>query len=414
MDAKQLFPALLEPLEPRFLISASPTFLAAQLNTSLFGVGGSTGEFTLSVTSDPKDDCGGTNATARSIYLNRSGNAAFRGTTNYAGDRDVLTFIARKDGLLRVGMSATGRGNLLDSRIFAYDASGNLLASNDNSEPGTSNAVATFSVQAGARYYVWADGAGGTTGTYRIDLITNPNPVPPPNNPPSVVGETAQTSEDTPITIPNVLANDSDPDGDTLSIGGFTQPTHGSVSYNGSGTFGYTPQANYNGADGFTYTVSDGRGGSTTAMLSITVNSINDAPVAANDVVATNEDILVITGNVLANDSDADGDALTVSGFTQPARGSVSYDGGGTFRYTPQANYNGADSFTYTVSDGQGGIATATVSITVNPVNDAPVANDDGATTLEDTPVVTGNVLANDSDADGDALTVSGFTQPSN
>src|SRR5947209_13638788 len=141
----------------------------------------------------------------------------------------------------------------------------------------------------------------------------------------------------------------------------------------------------------------------------MTVFRANDAPVARDDVAATDEDTAA-TVNVLANDSDVDGDALTVTAVTQGAHGAVTVNADGTLTYAPAADFNGGDSFTYTVSDGHGGFATATVRITVRPVNDAPVARDDAATTDEDT-AITLNVLANDTDVDGDSLTLSGVTQ---
>ncbi|MCP3937132.1 MAG: tandem-95 repeat protein, partial [Actinomycetia bacterium] len=109
------------------------------------------------------------------------------------------------------------------------------------------------------------------------------------------------------------------------------------------------------------------------ATVTVTVNATQDVPVAGDDVVATAEDTAVTTGNVLANDTDPDGDTLSVDSFTQGANGSVSYNADGTFTYTPHADFNGTDTFTYTVDDGQGNTDTATVTVTVNAVQDAPI-----------------------------------------
>ncbi len=117
------------------------------------------------------------------------------------------------------------------------------------------------------------------------------------------------------------------------------------------------------------------------------------------------------TVTVLANDSDIDRDALSVTGATDPPNGTAVVNGDNTITYTPDAGYNGSDSFDYTVSDGHGGTDTATVNVTVSSENDPPSAVDDSATTPEDT-AVSVTVLANDSDPDADTLGVTGATDP--
>src|SRR5204863_166345 len=112
----------------------------------------------------------------------------------------------------------------------------------------------------------------------------------------------------------------------------------------------YTPAANYNGSDSFTYTVGDGHGGTATASVHVVINPVNDAPVAESDTANLDEDTSA-TVNVLANDSDADGDSLTVTTVTQAVHGSVVLNADGTATYTPAANFNGSDVFTYTISD---------------------------------------------------------------
>ncbi len=253
--------------------------------------------------------------------------------------------------------------------------------------------------------YTISDGNGG------FDTATVNLTVRPVNDQPVAVNDIRTINEDSTINI-NVLANDTDVDGNTLTVSGFTQPANGTVTTGPGGTLKYTPNANYNGTDTFTYTVSDGQGGFDTATVTLTVKPVNDAPDAVNDVRSLNEDA-ALNINVLANDTDVDGNTLTVSGFTQPANGTVTTGPGGTLTYTPNANYNGPDSFTYTISDGQGGFDTATVSLTVNPVNDVPVAVND-IRSLDEDNALNINVLANDTDVDGNTLTVSGFTQPAN
>ncbi|MEN6330125.1 MAG: Ig-like domain-containing protein, partial [Methanobacteriaceae archaeon] len=154
-----------------------------------------------------------------------------------------------------------------------------------------------------------------------------------------------------------------------------TPALHGNVVMNPlDGTYTYTPTGtNYFGQDTFIYTLSAFDGYLTrtdTALVTITIANVNDAPVAVDDTANTNEDTPV-TINVLANDSDPDGNTLTVTGVTQPANGSVVINGGSTVTYTPNSNWNGVDTFTYTISDGNGGTDTAMVTVTVNSVADA-------------------------------------------
>ena len=138
----------------------------------------------------------------------------------------------------------------------------------------------------------------------------------------------------------------------------------------------------------------------------------NNTPTALADSATTSEDI-VVNIDVLSNDDDVDGDALTVDAVTQPANGSVVVNADETVAYTPASNFNGNDGFSYTVADGQGGSDTATVTVNVSAVNDAPAAANDSATTSEDL-AVTIDVLSNDDAVDGDTLTVDSVTQPAN
>jgi hypothetical protein len=245
--------------------------------------------------------------------------------------------------------------------------------------------------------YTTSDSHGGSA-TAAVHVTINPV-----NDAPVTVADSATTDEDTPITV-DVAANDTDVDGDSLSLASVTDGTHGTVAIVG-GKAQYTPSANYHGPDSFTYTVSDGHGGSTEGTVSVTVDSVNDAPVATDDSATTDEDTPV-TINVVANDADVDGDTLSLTSVDSAVHGSASIDNGKAV-FSPDANYHGTGSFSYTVSDGHGGTATASVTVTINSVNDNPVANTDGATTNEDT-VVAVDVRANDTDVDGDAITVSG------
>jgi DNA/RNA endonuclease G (NUC1) len=275
-----------------------------------------------------------------------------------------------------------------------------------NSGTVTYTPASNFNGAASFSYTVCDDGTTNGSPDSKCAAATVNVSVAAVNDNPTAADDSATTDEDTPVTV-NVLSNDSDVENDSLTISAVTQGSHGSVVNNGSNV-SYSPAPNFNGTDSFTYTISDGHGGTATASVSVTINAVNDAPVAVNDSATTDEDTTVNV-NVLSNDSDVDGDSLTVSAVTQGTHGSVT-NNGSNVTYSPAANFNGTDSFTYTISDGHGGTATASVSVTINAVNDAPVAVNDSATTDEDT-AVNVNVLSNDSDVDGDSLTVSGVTQ---
>ncbi len=230
------------------------------------------------------------------------------------------------------------------------------------------------------------------------------------NNPPTANNDSTVTNKGEPVTI-NILANDSDPEGDTLSIASYQQPANGAITDNGNGTLTYTPAAGFEGLDSFSYTITDGNENEATAQVDISVFPPNDAPIAQGDSAVTDEDYAVDI-DVLANDSDANGDTIDIISFTQPSNGTVS-ENGGILSYTPDADFSGSDSFSYTVSDGRGGEASASVDVTVNPVNDAPEAVDDSVATIENSPAII-NILANDSDADGEVISLAAYSQPAN
>ena len=248
--------------------------------------------------------------------------------------------------------------------------------------------------------YTVADGRGGTS-TATVTLT-----VTAANRPPLATPDAATTLEDTAITLP-VTANDTDPDGDPLTVTTTTQPTKGTVTCTATACT-YTPAPNTNGTDTFTSTVTDGKGGTSTTTVTVTVTPVNDPPLARADrtstTVGTPKDL-----SVLGNDTDPDGDPLTVTAFTQPTHGTVSCTAGGVCTYTPGAGYSGGDAFTYTVSDGNGGTSTATVTITV--VNRAPVLAPD-PTSVTSGGTVAIPVLGNDTDPDGDPLTVVAHSDP--
>ena len=224
--------------------------------------------------------------------------------------------------------------------------------------------------------YTVSDGNGGTAqGTVSITVT-------PVNDAPVANPDSASVAEGSSVDVP-VLANDTDVDGDSLSLAGVGAAAHGTASANLDGTVHYVPSGSYTGPDSFTYTVSDG---TTTAQgsVSISVTAINHPPVANADSATVAEDGSVDV-DVLANDTDVDGNSLSLTGVGAATHGATSVVAGKA-RYVPAANYNGSDSFSYTVSDGTA-TSTGAVSITVTSVNDVPTAAAKSAITTTGTPV---------------------------
>ncbi|HTD67739.1 MAG TPA: tandem-95 repeat protein, partial [Candidatus Limnocylindria bacterium] len=171
------------------------------------------------------------------------------------------------------------------------------------------------------------------------------------------------------VTVPGVLGNDSDPDGDALTAAIFTAPAHGTVTLNPNGSFVYRPAANYTGTDTFTYRANDGKTNSAAATVTITISPLNDAPVARDDAYTTPADttLTVAAPGVLANDSDVENNPLSALLVGSPTHGSVTLNANGSFTYVPATNYSGMDVFTYKASDGSATSGVATVTITVVP-----------------------------------------------
>jgi serine/threonine protein phosphatase PrpC len=240
--------------------------------------------------------------------------------------------------------------------------------------------------------YAISDGHGGTdTATVSITVV---------NQLPNAVDDAETSNSGTPITIA-VLANDTDPEHQPLSVTTVGQGAHGTVTINANATVRYTPNADFSGNDSFTYAIGDGHGGTDTATVSITV--INQPPDAVNDAAESNGTPVIIA--VLANDTDPEHQTLTVTAVGPGAHGTANLNPNGTVSYTPAAGYAGPDSLTYSISDGHGGTDTASVSIVVLSPNNAP-----GCGAVEATVITGGTIALNCSDADGDALTVTAAT----
>ena len=224
-------------------------------------------------------------------------------------------------------------------------------------------------------------------------------------------GQDAYTVQEDTSAVLTVLDNDSGEVGETLSLVFFpTRPEHGTaaiITHNGAHAVQYTPAPDYFGPDSFTYLLTDGRGGGTVGLVTLTVQNVADSVVAIADAFTLLGDATGVTLPVLANDENPDAVALTLTLTVNPTHGTAWVDGD-VLRYTPDAAYAGADSLTYALN----GESTALVTLTVVTVNHAPLAVDDAYDSLaEDTAQLLG-VLANDSDPDDDDLTIVAVTRP--
>mgnify|MGYP005842407179 CR=1 FL=1 len=264
--------------------------------------------------------------------------------------------------------------------------------------------------------YTISDGNGGTDSA----TVTVTVGAAPANNAPIAVDDEAPTIQDTPILI-DVLANDSDPDNDPLTITAVSDPANGAAVIQDSQLL-YTPAPAFVGSDIFTYTISDGNGGTDSATVTVTVGALvtSSLPIAVDDFAVTSFETPILM-DVLANDLDPDGDPLTLTAVGSPANGVAAIQDGQVL-YTPNAAFVGADTFSYTISDEQDGTDEATVTVQVlapgqggdtPDVNDPPVAVDDTAKTLVNAAVGIG-VLTNDFDPDGDPLIIESVAQPAN
>ncbi|HCG9794122.1 TPA: tandem-95 repeat protein [Vibrio parahaemolyticus] len=223
-----------------------------------------------------------------------------------------------------------------------------------------------------------------------------------------IVADTATVVEDTP-TIIKVLGNDTfEGDGKVVSLDANNGPANGTVSVNPDGSVTYTPNDNYHGTDSFTYIVTSG-GVSESTTVSVDVTPENDAPVAKDDIATTQEDT-VVTIDVLPNDTDVDGDKLSVESASVPKEQGTVEVVNGKLVFTPAENFNGDAEITYTVTDGEL-TDEAKVTVTVNPVNDAPTIKVDAVESITEDAVSTDTVVATltvrDTDTSEDQLTVS-------
>ncbi|WP_161714282.1 tandem-95 repeat protein, partial [Vibrio parahaemolyticus] len=238
------------------------------------------------------------------------------------------------------------------------------------------------------------------SGSANLDIL-------PINDAPNAENDVITTEEDTAVTI-DVLVNDSDVEGDVLSIQSASVPSEqGSVDIV-NGKLVFTPAENFNGDATITYIVTDGDL-TDEAKVTVTVTPVNDSPVAVDDTTSIQEDTAV-TIDVLTNDTDVDGDKLSIESASVPKEQGTVEVVDGKLVFTPVENFNGHAEIIYTVTDGEL-TDEAKVTVTVNPVNDAPTIKVDAVESITEDAVNTDTVVATltvrDTDTPEDQLTVS-------
>ncbi len=257
------------------------------------------------------------------------------------------------DPVTDVATTVTGKGDAGATVTVTYPNGSTSTATVQADGTWTTTMPATVDLKGGDKVTATQTDSGNNTSGSATAIVTDTN--------------TAPIATAVPITTPQGKAvsgavTATDADGDPLTFTKTTDPSYGTVIVNSDGTYTYTPNASYSGPDSFTVTVSDGKGGTNTAIINITVTLVNDPPIATAVPITTPQD-KPVSGKVTA--TDADGDPLTFTKTTDPTYGTVIVNPDGTYTYTPNANYSGPDSFMVTVSDGKGGTSIVTVSVMI-------------------------------------------------
>lgn len=340
-----------------------------------------------------------------SLTVNSVADIPSANTDNYQTDEDATLTINAIDGLLANDSDIDGGTLTINTSPTVPTQQGQLTLVDDGSftyiPNDNFNGVDTFTYQ--------LINNKGDISTAQVSIAINAV-----NDAPQAINDSGSTYSDTTLTI-DVIANDIDVDGDMLTITAATiAPEYGIVILQNNELV-YEPSPLLGDIATINYTVEDLIGEVSTATVTITVTSTitsNANPVATDSGFPVDEDT-PLDDTLLANHSDSDGGTLSIitTPLTNVTNGTLVLSADSTFTYTPNANFNGTDSFTYTLSDGQGGFDTAQVTLTVNPINDIPVALPDSYTTLKNTPFTViasdfNSLLMNDSDQDADTLTV--------
>ncbi len=329
-------------------------------------------------------------------------NPPFANDDLYTVDEDDVLSVPA-DGVLANDTDA--EGDPLTAQLISNASNGTVSLSGDGSftyTPDTNyNGPDSFTYR--------ASDATGTSNTATVNITVSPINDPPVANPQAVIAE-----EGTPL---DITLTGTDVDGDTLTFVIATGPANGGLLGTPPNVT-YTSNTPYIGPDLFTFTVNDGTVTSLAATVDITVIAPNVPPTAVDDIYSTPEDtqLVVIAPGVLANDNDPESAAMTAELVTTTTNGNLTLNPDGSFTYTPNPDFHGSDSFVYRANDGIETSSDATVNLTINPVNDPPLAGDDQYNMTPDTTLIVdalSGVLADDTDTEGDSLTASLVTDVS-
>lgn len=297
------------------------------------------------------------------VTLSTTGDDVYGGGTGEGGN-DTIIGGAGADTIFGEGGADTiiggNAGDMVDGGSTGDDndtldlsTSGPLRIVDETTDPDGNSTSGTVE---------FLDTTGEVTGTMTFTEIETL--ILPANADPDAHDDTATVDEDGSVVI-NVLGNDTDPNGDDLTVMSATSPD-GDVTINPDGTLTFAPSDDFNGPTTITYTIDDGNGGTDTAVVTVDVTPVNDDPVAVDDTATVAFDTPTEI-DVLGNDTDADGDDLSILGTPTALHGTVSVNPDSTLEYTPDTGYDGPDVITYTVSDGNGGTDEGQVAITVEP-----------------------------------------------
>jgi hypothetical protein len=265
---------------------------------------------------------------------------------------------------------------------------GNISFQHNGSE--TTTATIKYTIQD-------SQGAVSNAGTVNITVT-------PVNDVPVAVNDTFTVNEGASATL-TVAANDTDAEGqlNLKSITIIQQPTNGTVTVDANGVLTFTHNGSETTASTFTYTIADQQGSvSNTATVNVTITPVNDAPIALNDTFTVNEGGSA-TLTLATNDTDAEGqlDLKSIAIVQQPTNGTVTVDANGVVTFTHNGSETTSSVFTYTIADTQGKVSnTATVNVTITPINDNPIALND-TFTINEGASATINIAGNDTDAEG-------------